>query len=495
MFKVLLNNIKLPTVPSTVDIKKEEPAFKSSFEPSKTTKPLEIVETELTTELLGAPNLWTTSNNVHNVLVVDGNQTFNGILTIREIIYGGRKADLVYINALIPHLTNKIHTYFSVVTTDGSNPTVYVKESEIDVDDISWRGFVEDKISRGFPEVDFNFPSIKYPNKFGDDIQPEDEWHQFKGEINQKNIRSVSLNNNVSGLINQNVIVPFYYLQAPLFKVFQESLNYRVIGNFVTDTVQQKRLFFSKENNLTAVTINEKKVYKHHLSIHPERYLPSLTVAEYLNALKNSYNLKIDIDHSTKTISLNYNEIEYFKGTPLNIRHYAISGNNKPKLPTTKSYLLKDASATDYVKVYANNIENSNVEESNTTVIQTKFKAVPNTITKEWEGLSGIGVLSYDFATNDTYHLQEVVNDKGGIETNYLEGENGIVNTHWLKWLRFRIEAKEIKPKMVVSAKQKHDVERNNRIYFNGQLFVKKSLRFKLFKHKYVITLELLTIK
>lgn len=491
MIKIIVNNIDLPLVFNSLKIAKENNSFNSSFNINKTTRPFVVIENELTQQALGARNLYTNKPLIiENVVVIDGYETYNATLTVREYVAGGRKCDVAYYNALLPHLSNKIHTYFNEVSVNNSTPTPYQKESTTNFSDNAYIGFVENVISRNFDEVDFNFPTLPYPNLFGENLQPDADWYLYKGFINDKTLGQVSLNSNSGTLINQNLVVPYYYLLAPLYKVFATTLQYTINGSFVANTANFKRLMYHKNNNLVQVLENNKKVYKNHLTIHPERFLEPWTVAEYLNHLKNCFNLEIKINHLTKSISLNYTEDVYFTNAKVyNASYLAVSKDNLPTFTDVSNYLIKDASGTDVVNVTTSTVTNLATSTPTTVSIDTKFKNVPEVLTKTWEDLSGVGLLFYNYTTNDTFAVQSFNN-----ETNVMSGNNGIVAKYWLKWLRFRLQEKTIKPVLILSQKQKNDLEKAVKIYLFNQYYLLKKIEVEMVDERYKTTLELLSI-
>lgn len=484
MLQIKVNNIALSLVQNSISIEKTNNEFASGFSISQTTRPLYIIENETTELALGKASLYATTQSVFkDVVVVEDNIHYKGELTVYNSYNGVRKADVKYTDVLLEHLENKIHTYFNNVPVDGATDVEYNEEST-DFNDEYWVGFVQNHIPRNFPEVDFNFPTIPFPFiKSGDDA-----WKNSTRSINKKTLDNVLMNNETFG--NRNVILPYYYLLSPLYKLFKNTLGYTITGSFVTDEINSKRLLEPQADNLVKVSIDDDTViYKHHLTIHPERMLPSWTVAEYLNNLINQFNVKILINNITKTITINYCEAHYFTNSPLVLNNVYFTKNVPLEFSSISNYILKDASETDVVNFSLSDVTNDSEETESTTVIQTAFKAALYTLTEEWQEYNGVGLFLYDYATDNTNHLSEFNG-----QTNFLSGANGIAVKWWYKWFKFRLRAKNYPIKMVVSQTLKSAIENASSIYLSNQEFLVKSLKFKYEDVKnYLIELELLS--
>jgi hypothetical protein len=372
-----------------------------------------------------------------------------------------------------------------------------------DFNDAAWVGFVENKISRSFPEVDYNFPTLKHPSRQGEDLSEDDDWFAYQGEINNKTVGRVTLNSYFPYIKNKNIVTPFYYLLAPLYKVFKDVLNYNIEGSFVNDKTIQKSMFYHESdslvkykdvknvnsynpetNEITTETIT-KNVYKQHLTIHAERFLPEWTVAEYLNNLKNHFNLKISLNNNTKSIQLDFCEDHYFNLLPLDISKFKIEENVFPKFKNTTNYIIKSADGIDLVNVTEDEITNTDEDNTTSVVSETKFKAVPEILSEGFDELAGVGLLLYDYTINDTYAVQEL-----NSQTVSLSGPNGIGERYFKNWYRILLKAKDLPIKLSCSPKQKQALERNEKIYIFNQAFIIKSIEIEEIDNRYLINLD-----
>ena len=493
--RLVRNGINIPSKIDTLKIKETKSAFSNKLSISKSTHPFIILETPETVAALGPPVLQSTHSVFNDVLFINDNRIYQAELIVRGLVKGGRKCDIIYTNEVFPHLKQKIDSYFPDVTVDGSTPTSYNEQTDVDFTDTAWQGYVENTIPRNFPDVDFNFPSLKFPTKFGDELEPDDNWYAYKGEINQKTNGIVSLNYKAGGLENQNVICPFYYLLAPLYKVFKDELGYTISGDFVEDEAIKCRLLYHKENNLVEITqpANDNSewltVFRHHLTIHAKRFLPSWSVAQYINNLKNTWNLSITTNDITKEIIINYNEKAFFKSKPLDISAYNYEKEVYPTNTTNKAYVLQSADGEDYAKLTLDAIENTDVVDDYTVLLKSNFKHTPETLTLDWEGNGGVGLIFYKYTIDSTYNVQEINN-----QTNLIWGENGIMETCWMLWFRMRLRSKILPLNLICSPKQKADLQLATNIYVFNQEFLLKTTQFEQVGKKYKVKLDLISL-
>ncbi|NQY31427.1 MAG: hypothetical protein HRT69_18420 [Flavobacteriaceae bacterium] len=300
---IIINNIEIPVVLASLKVNDEKSTFSNKLSINKSSHPFLITENEATVKALGPRSIQSENKTFTDVLFVNDNKIFQAELIMRGYAEGSRRCDIRYTNEVYPHLKRKIASYFSDIAIDGTTPQSYITQSENDFLDTAWQGYAENIISKKFPETDFNFPSLKYPAKFGAEIKSDDNWFRYNGEINHKIDGVLSLNSKTAtAVINQNVVVPFYYLLSPIYKVFRDELGYTISGTFVEDEAIKKTMLYHKETNLIEITQPDGAegdwftVFRQHLTINASRFLPNKTVAQYLNDLKNSRNLNFDIN-------------------------------------------------------------------------------------------------------------------------------------------------------------------------------------------------------
>ncbi|ANW96753.1 hypothetical protein AXE80_10905 [Wenyingzhuangia fucanilytica] len=493
MLKILINNITLPTVEATVKIKKERDAFTSDFTTASSTQPFLIVENQNTVAALGPSNRFTKKNKEYKVSVLDGFTIYKGILYELEPVDGYRKCDLVYTNELLDEYSKKIHSFFPEIEIENNTPKAYIEATSVDFIDTAWAGYVENFVSRSFPEVYFNFPTFKYPTQFGE-LKTDSDWYKYKGSINYKVLGVPPLNNNVDGLNNQNVIAPFYYLLSPLYQSFYDYLEYSIVGDVANDKVMQSRVLIHENNLLVEITQPEndetewQTVYKHHLTIHPERFLPDWTLAEYIKILKNDFNIEVVVDQVTKTINLNYVQDVYWNTPVKNINGFKYKKPLYPKTNTTSNYLLKSADNDDFVSITSNDLTVVFREDVNTEIIETSFKQTPEVLTKSWFEKNGVGLSFYNYLTDDTYHITSYLN-----RTNAIAGSGGIAEVYFIKWLQMLLAANFFEVDFICSQREKSILENSRSVYMENQSFLVKSIEFEQNESLYLVLAELIS--
>lgn len=486
--QIIINNISLPIVKETLRIKKENSVFSNRFSIARSSKPFLVVDNEQSRKALGVTNLYSLSTKIiQDVKVIDNEEQFDAEVTVLENVRGAIKCNLKYSSDALTHFPQKIHAYFKAIAANGGGTSEYKEESNSDFDDTSYRGFVENFISRTFPAVDFNFPTLRYSRRQGE-RNTDDDWFKYKGEINNKTLGIVSLNTNISGdLINQNIVVPYYYLLSPLYKVFKSVLNYNISGTFIDDKAIQKTLMYHKEDNLTAVTQGDNTLYRQWLTINPDRFLPDWTVAEYLNNLKNQYNLKIDINNATKEITLNFVEDVYFNSDILDISNYSFEDGYFPKYTSVTNYIIQSGDGDDRININMDNVTTRESDDETTVQLDTAFKEVPIVLSETWEEKSGVGLMYYDFQENDVYNITIYEGSSNRMDS----FSYGIGRKRWLSWFRMRLKAKEFPLQLKASPKQKHDLELANKIYVFNQEFIIRDMEFEQLEKHFLVKLNL----
>src|SRR5690606_17511737 len=117
----------------------------------------------------------------------------------------------------------------------------------------AWSTFGANLLTKGFPETLFNLPNYNYPNKYGGDLNEEDDWFYFKGSINgtyyENGVRYMHINSyytfaGETVYDNHTVNAPQVYLLAPL-KLAIESVGYSLRGSFYNNEFVRRILFYS----------------------------------------------------------------------------------------------------------------------------------------------------------------------------------------------------------------------------------------------------------
>lgn len=148
----------------------------------------------------------------------------------------------------------------SVVTGAATTNNFVEEASETFAGDSAWPDYVENIITQGFPAVKWNFPMMIWRNKFGENLEADDAWIDYKNKVNFFIDGEYQLNTGVYNtpeeieIHNQQVPMPQIYLLSPLFYALQ-SIGFTYEGDFVTDNFIKKIMMLSFKNNLCKVLL------------------------------------------------------------------------------------------------------------------------------------------------------------------------------------------------------------------------------------------------
>lgn len=213
-----------------------------------------------------------------------------------------------------------------------------------------------------------------------------------------------------------------------------------------------------------------------HPTIDFARYLPDWTVAQLLNNLQKTFNLKIDFDDVAKEVQINFNEDDYLiGGEALPIRKSLEIGEFK-NIPT-ESYLLKYANDEDHTMLISKEPLNINtVKDENTTPLEMPFKYIPHTSTAalsdavmDKEGVGLMLAAAGSVNTSDNYN---------GL-TLRISGVGGIGDTYWKRWLLFRLNAAGTTLKGPFTQTELYQISQKKKIYVDHQLWMVKAVDYK----------------
>ena len=275
--KIYVDSIEIDFVRSTLSLKKENNSFSKDFKVSHTTFPFLIIENDITKKALGPRDITSViKTKTIACKVVELGVEYNGELQILSYLDGYRKSNLKYASAILPLLNTKIASYLPTVSVipNESNPEPYSETSESElIGSENYPDFVRDQIFKVFPQASFQFPVVKFSNKFEGETGNGETWQSYSGNINNHTVNpATGLNtftensyqfNGVNGtytVFNTNVNTPYLFLLTPLKAVF-DSIGFKIKGNFTTNSFIRRLLMYSKNNNLTAVKLVPNKGY------------------------------------------------------------------------------------------------------------------------------------------------------------------------------------------------------------------------------------------
>lgn len=264
LIRIEKDGIILDFVKESLTIRKTNNALIRNFQVSHSSFPFLLVENKKLKQAVGPRDI-TSVNKVKTVAVdvFENDLKYYGILEIVSYLGNYRKCNLKYASPLLGIMNKKIADFMpiiSVVTGDELPTSNFAEEgTEVLEGDDSWPAYVEAIISQGYPAVKWNFPMMQWKNKFGENLEPEDEWILYKNFVNAFNDDGEYLINTAVpdgefnyDISNFNVPMPQIYLLAPLFYALQ-SIGFTYSGDFTDDDFVKKVLLLSTKNNLYKV--------------------------------------------------------------------------------------------------------------------------------------------------------------------------------------------------------------------------------------------------
>lgn len=217
--------------------------------------------------------------------------------------------------------------------------------------------------------------------------------------------------------------------------------------------------------------------YQANTTVDFSRFVPEMTLPQYLTELKNLFNLEINIDDFKKTLTIDFNEEKIEDSKSLLINKSLAVGSYE--LAESTCFLLKYENEQDESLW----IEKSGISQfvSQTSdylkTIKSKFKFVPNNgvtaqLSEELKEKEGIGLMIYDpiFSPN-------VSKTFDGLNLN-INGVGGIYETRWKKWLKFRLNAGILEMTGPFSESEVSKILKTNRIYVDRQEYMISSLDY-----------------
>jgi hypothetical protein len=220
-------------------------------------------------------------------------------------------------------------------------------------------------------------------------------------------------------------------------------------------------------------------IYKDvHPTIELGRYVPDWTLGEYINNLKNLYNLKIDIYHENRTVNFSFNR-DFIKNKK---NHVTIPQSCLLDIKNIEEefYCVKHSdNRDDYVLIQDGEVTvNTLFNSDKTKIFETAFKYVPwgrgtNVLTPEYLDMDGVGLLLYK--PNLTGYTVPSIDF-----FNYLiPGQYGIYATFWRDWISFLIKSNPVDCSTVVSPLMLQKLKSSKSAYINHQAFIIESLKYK----------------
>ena len=266
LIKIIANNIDLDFVSETLSIKKENNALIRDFRVFYSSVPFLILENTKTLQALGQREL-TSLNKIKtiSVKVIEAGISYSGELQIISYLKGSRKCNLKYASELSLISNKKISDFMPIVSVipGETSPEPFTEKSSAVITGYEdWETYPISFLNSVFPAVKWQFPTMKWQNKFGENLASDDTWFLYNNEINKYNDDYTAIIENTysidgSGIItvaNKNVVSPQIFLLTPLFYAV-ESIGWKIQGDFYSDEFIKRLLFLSTKTNLTEVSL------------------------------------------------------------------------------------------------------------------------------------------------------------------------------------------------------------------------------------------------
>lgn len=216
---------------------------------------------------------------------------------------------------------------------------------------------------------------------------------------------------------------------------------------------------------------DEKEFNQMHPTIELGRYVPEWTVGNYLNYIKNKFNLDITLDDFKKEITLNLNENIALTEEPaiisqsLQMTSYDIAANS--------SFVLKEENDEDAALFITQNeiIPFDGNTDDFTKVIESKFKILPrngytSVLSEDINDKEGVGLVIYDEATAP--FTAEATENGFNLS---IPGEKGIYETFFRRWLKFLLNASNCEVTGYFTETEISKINKAKAVYINNQRF------------------------
>ncbi|MRX40564.1 hypothetical protein GJU43_14845 [Flavobacterium sp. LC2016-23] len=259
IIKIIANGIEIDIVKDTLTIKSENNALSRDFKVSASSFPFLVIENKKTKLALGTRDLASVKKvKIVDVIVFEGSEKYYGELQILSYLDGFRKCNLRYSSKIFTLMNKKISEFMPTVSVipGEENPIPYSVESEDVIEGSEhWQTYPLPFLDKNFPEVKWQFPTMSWINKFGVNLEPDDEWYLYKNRINDYDndgliLNSVQIAENELVVKNKNVVSPQVFLLSPLYYALK-SIDFKAVGSAMENEFLKRILLLSTKDNLT----------------------------------------------------------------------------------------------------------------------------------------------------------------------------------------------------------------------------------------------------
>ena len=268
--------------------------------------------------------------------------------------------------------------------------------------------------------------------------------------------------------------------------VFQKAISHNNGNNYIVEGEVELQseigsMIFIYEDSLQNMPVsynleltlvgNEKEFNQMHPTIELGRYVPEWTVGNYLNYIKNKFNLDITLDDFKKEIILNLNENIAVNEEPaiisqsLQMTSYDIAANS--------SFVLKEENDEDAALFITQEeiIPYNGTTDDFTKIIESKFKILPrngytSVLSEDINDKEGVGLVIYDESTAP-FTAEATEN---GFNLSIPESK-GIYETFFRRWIKFLLNASNCEVTGYFTEIEISKINKAKAVYINNQRF------------------------
>lgn len=261
LIKIYASGVELDYIDDTLSIKVSQELLSDDIKIDGSEYPFLIIENQSTENALGSASAFLSNRKQYfPITVVNATGMYMGELQVIECFDYYRKCNVRFYPQIYQLSQTKIRDFFPTVSVIPGevNPIPYSNKSiGLLAGAEWWTPYVDGFKNKKFPQVNWQFPTISYPTKFGE-VKEGSDWETYRNHLNLKDEWGIIPNTHVwtaGGLLIHNLNVPVVcpYLLAPL-SLAVESIGLGYSGNILNDEFLKSIVFIPKEDNLVQIT-------------------------------------------------------------------------------------------------------------------------------------------------------------------------------------------------------------------------------------------------
>lgn len=264
VIRIFANGTELDYVKDTLTIKKENNAFITDFKVTHSSFPFLIIENEKTRSALGTRDITSVrKQKLIPVVVIEMDNSYYGELVVLSYLPGYRKCDLRYGSEVLKILNQKLSDLLPVISVipGETDPIPFTEESiGIPLGSFHWEEFPLQFINKIYPEAKMQFPTLAWKDKFGENLEPEDDWFFYEDIYNNYPngyffVNEFEVDDMELTVRNCNVPSPQLFLLAILDYAFA-TIGYKINGDFVNHDFIRRLIVLSTKDNLCRIPVS-----------------------------------------------------------------------------------------------------------------------------------------------------------------------------------------------------------------------------------------------